>query len=236
MRHLGLKDMQRFRPRLLKTPYVTAPVAGRSLGQQVVAISKKEITISSTMPTENSRTYSIDDDAESNCGAMESVSNSGAKDGASDAAGMDKESLGHGKLSLNKGVETEDDSDDSNDSSKHTPAQKPKRRRRLCMSPPYKSPSPLPPEPELEPFHYDSLSDSTSRRKTGFRRPRIKWANVASWNTEQNTGAHIYQEMARIMASTMANAKVEVTPKHNEKAISHFRLKAVALAEICQYY
>ena len=41
VRHLGLKDMQRFRPRLPKTLYATAPVAGRSLGQQVIAISKK---------------------------------------------------------------------------------------------------------------------------------------------------------------------------------------------------
>ena len=56
-------------------------------------------------------------------------------------------------------------------------------------------------------------------------RPRIKWANVASWNTDQNTEAHIYQEIARIMAVSMSNAQVEVTPKPNEKAISHFRLK-----------
>ena len=43
VRHLALKDMQRFRPRLPKTLYVTAPVAGRSLGPQVVAISQKKI-------------------------------------------------------------------------------------------------------------------------------------------------------------------------------------------------
>ena len=48
------------------------------------------------------------------------------------------------------------------------------------------------------------------------------WANVASWNTEQNTEAHIYQEIARIMAAPMADAKVEVTLKYNEKAISHY--------------
>jgi hypothetical protein len=88
------------------------------------------------------------------------------------------------------------------------------------MSPqsPPKSPSPIP----AEPFHYDSLSDSTPRRRTGFRRPRIQWADVASWSTDQNTEAHIYQEISRIMAVSMSYAKVEVTPKHNEKAISHF--------------
>ena len=94
------------------------------------------------MSAENSRTYSTDDDGESNYGAMESVHNSGAEDGASDGAGMDSEKIRHGKLSLSKSAETEDDaSDDSNDSSSHTPAQKPKRRRHLSMSPP-KSPSP----------------------------------------------------------------------------------------------
>ena len=85
-----------------------------------------------------------------------------------------------------------------------------------------------PREPELEPFQYDSLSDSAPRRRTGFRRPRIQWANVASWSTDQNTEAHIYQEISRIMAVSMSDAKVEVTPKHNEKAISHFRLKTVS--------
>ena len=120
------------------------------------------------MSAENSRTYSTDDDAESNYRAMESVPNSRAEDGASDGAGMDSDKCRHGKFSLDNELETDNESVDSNDSSSHTPAQKPKRQRRLSMSPPCKSPSPLPPEPELEPFHYDSLSDSTPRRKTGW--------------------------------------------------------------------
>ena len=112
------------------------------------------LKIGSTMSAENSRTYSTDDDSDSNYGAMETASNSGAEDEASDGAGMDSETIRHGKLSLNNELETDDDSVDSNDSSKYTPAQKPKRRRRLSMSPPFKSPSPLPPEPELEPFRF----------------------------------------------------------------------------------
>ena len=99
MCHLGLKDMQRSRPRFPKTLYVTAPVAGRSLGPQVVAISKKKNVVI-TMSAENSRTYSTDDDAESNYGVMESVPNSEAEDGTSYAAGMDSEKNRHGKLSL----------------------------------------------------------------------------------------------------------------------------------------
>jgi hypothetical protein len=82
-------------------------------------------------------------------------------------------------------------------------------------------------EPELELINYDSLSDSTPRRKTGFRRPRIQWTNVSSWNTDQIPESAVQDEISRIMAASLADAKVEVTPKANEKAISHFRLKTV---------
>ena len=53
---------------------------------------------------------------------MESVHNSGAEDGASDAAGMDSKKCSHVKLSLNnlKEPQTEDELVDSNDSSSHT--------------------------------------------------------------------------------------------------------------------
>ena len=59
------------------------------------------------MSAENSRTYSTDDDAESNYGVMESVPNSEAEDGTSYAAGMDSEKNRHGKLSLNKAADEE---------------------------------------------------------------------------------------------------------------------------------
>jgi len=130
----------------------------------------------------------------------------------------------HGKLSVNQDPATEDD---SNDSSSHTPAQKSKRRRMVSISP-CRSPSPLPMEAELEPFGYDSLSDSTPRRRTGFTRPRINWTNVASWSLSANTEEDVLEEIARIMAASMADAKVEVTLKYNQKAISHFRLKTVS--------
>ena len=86
----------------------------------------------------------------------------------------------------------------------------------------------MPAEAELEPYHYDFLSYSTQQRKTGFRRPLVNRANVASWNTDQNSEEHIYQEISRIIAASMADAKVEVTLKHNNKVISHFRLKTVS--------
>ena len=131
---------------------------------------------------------------------MESELNSGAEDGASDGATIYSERSHHGKLSVNQDLATEDD---SNDSSSHTPAQKSKRRRMLSVSP-CKSPTPLPMEAELEPFGYDSLSDSTPRprRRTGFTRPRINWTDVASWSLAANTEEAVLEEIARIMAAS----------------------------------
>jgi hypothetical protein len=83
-------------------------------------------------------------------------------------------------------------------------------------------------EAELEPFGYDSLSDSTPRRRTGFRRPRIDWTNVASWSLAANTEEAVPEKISRIIAASMADAKVEVMPKYNQKAISQFRLKTVS--------
>jgi hypothetical protein len=51
---------------------------------------------------------------------------------------------------------------------------------------------------------------------------------VASWSLSANTEEDVLEEIARIMAASMADAKVEVTPKYNQKAISHFRLKTVS--------
>jgi hypothetical protein len=140
--------MQRIGPDYRKMFYVTAPVASWLSGPQVVAILKKGIIIGSTMSAEHSRTYSDDDDDCDDAGRMESVPNSGAEDGSSYGATMDSERSRHGKFSVNKDHETEDD---SNDSSSHTPTHTFRRRRMLSVSP-CKSPSPLPMEHELELF------------------------------------------------------------------------------------
>jgi len=178
------------------------------------------------MADEHSRDYEDDYSPDSGDEGMESEQNSGAEDGAPDGAEMDSEISRHGELSASKQLETENDSDNSDDSINHTPAQK-SRRRKLSMSP-LKSPSPLPMEPELEPFGYDSLSESTPRRRTGFKRPRINWVDVSSWNTDQIPEPTVQDDIERIMAGSLADAKVEVTPRSNEKAIAHFRLKAVS--------
>ena len=133
--------------------------------------------------------------------------NSGAEDGEPDGATTDSEKNRHGKLSA------KDDSlsevEDSQDSSNHTEAQKTKRLR--LNSPPAKSPSPVADQLDLSPGDFDYLSDSAPRRKTGFRRPRITWAPVASWNLEHNTEQNVFQETARILATSLEDAQVSVT-------------------------
>jgi hypothetical protein len=50
---------------------------------------------------------------------------------------------------------------------------------------------------------------------------------MASWNPAQlgNTEESILKEISRIMAASLSDVEVDVTPKHNQKSISHFRLK-----------
>ncbi len=88
------------------------------------------------------RIYEDDYSPDSGDEEMESKHNCGAEDGAPDGAGMDSEFSRHGELSASKQLETENDSDNSDDLINHTPAQK-SRRRKLSMSP-CKLPSPCP--------------------------------------------------------------------------------------------
>jgi hypothetical protein len=73
------------------------------------------------MADEPLREYDDVYSSDSGDGGMESVYNSGAKDGAPDGATLDSESSRHGKLSASKQLETVNESEDSNDSSNHTP-------------------------------------------------------------------------------------------------------------------
>jgi hypothetical protein len=74
------------------------------------------------MADEHSRDYEDDYSPDSGDEGMESEHNSGAEDGAPDGAGMDSEISRHGELSASKQLETENDSDNSDDSINHTPA------------------------------------------------------------------------------------------------------------------
>jgi hypothetical protein len=58
--------------------------------------------------------------------------------------------------------------------------------------------------------------------------PRLVWELVSSWSKDHVTPDDIEGEIARIMAKSMHDAKLEVTPKYNSRAISDFRLKTVS--------
>jgi hypothetical protein len=116
------------------------------------------------------------------------------------------------------------------DSDEHTPAQESKRQRF----------SPVPSRQYMvdpsDSDDYDQLCDVPVReRKTGFMRPRIHWETVSSCSLDHVAQDDIDGEIARIMAKTMHDANIQVTPKYNSKAISHFRFKTVkdAISSVC---
>ncbi len=71
------------------------------------------------------------------------------------------------------------------------------------------------------------LGHSGRGRRRGFKRPRIQWELVSSWNKDHVTPDDYQGEIARIIAKSMRDAKIEVTPKYNARAISDFRFKTV---------
>ena len=74
----------------------------------------------------------------------------------------------------------------------------------------------------------DELLGPSGRRR-GFKRPRIEWELVSSWNKDHVTQEDYEGEIARIMAKSLWDSKTAVSPKYNAKAISDFRYKTVRL-------
>jgi hypothetical protein len=116
---------------------------------------------------------------------------------------------------------------DSNDSSSHTPAQKSKRQ---CFTPERRQSKYVvgPSDSECDISDRDELYDQTTRKR-GFKRPRIQWDLVSSWSKTHVAQDDIEGEIARIMAKSLYDAKTNVTPKFNARAISDFRFKTVRL-------
>jgi hypothetical protein len=119
--------------------------------------------------------------------------------------------------------------DGLSDSDQHTPAQKSKRQR-------VGSPASEDLEEsgdgasDLESFgtDRDELLGPKGRRR-GFKRPRIEWELVSSWNKDHVAQEDYEGEIARIMARSLWDSKTAVSPKYNAKAISDFRYKTVRL-------
>ncbi len=64
-----------------------------------------------------------------------------------------------------------------------------------------------------------------SERRRGFKRPRIEWELVSSWNKDHIAQEDYEGEIARIMKKSLWDSKTAVSPKYNAKAISDFRFK-----------
>ncbi len=69
------------------------------------------------------------------------------------------------------------------------------------------------------------LEHSGLGRRRSFKRPRIQWELISSWNKDHVSPDDYQGEIARIMAKSMRDAKTGVTPKYNARAISDFRFK-----------
>ncbi len=74
----------------------------------------------------------------------------------------------------------------------------------------------------------DEETASFRVRKCGFRRPRLQWEHVQTWNKDHVSKNDYEGEVARILAKSLQGAKYEVTPKFNARAISDWRYKTVS--------
>jgi hypothetical protein len=129
----------------------------------------------------------------------------------------------------NDGRSEEPKFDWQSDSDQHTPAQKSERRR---FSPESQSQVVVGCTDSDDNAHRfserDELLEHSGRgRWRGFKRPRILWELVSSWNKDRVSPDDYQGEIARIMAKSMRDAKTEVTPNYNARAISDFRFKTV---------
>jgi hypothetical protein len=81
---------------------------------------------------------------------------------------------------------------------------------------------------------YNALYDVPVReRKTGFRRPRIRWDTVSLWFRDHVAQDDIDGEIARIKAKSMQGANIQVTTKDKSKVILHLQFKTVRCHFFC---
>ena len=173
------------------------------------------------------RQYGSDYDDSSEDALRDEVPNSSSGDDAHDNA--DPESADDRAV---KKIRPEDlySSDDckSDSSSMHTPAQKSKRAQPFTP-PRFQKDYYVPPsDSDTQDRDRDDLFfGSSPGRKRGFKRIRSQWDNVMSWSLMHVSQEDINGEIARIMAKSMEDANISATPKHNSRAVSHFRQKTV---------
>ena len=95
-----------------------------------------------------------------------------------------------------KSVEEEDGQSDGSEF--HTPAQ-PSKRRRLPSVSPVQQKQVAVPDSDSAGIDRDSLFDSSSNRKRGFKRPRQPWSLVKEWSLDEYDREVAYEEIKTIM-------------------------------------
>jgi hypothetical protein len=110
------------------------------------------------------------------------------------------------------------------DSAEHTPAQSSKRQPFTQRSDDADLPD-LVADSSGEECAEETNEETASFRvrKCGFRRPRLQWEHVQTWNRDHVSKNDYEGEDARILAKSLEDAKYEVTPKFNARAISDWR-------------
>ena len=112
----------------------------------------------------------------------------------------------------------------------HTPAQPSKRRRLPSVSP--TRGKGLPPVPaqdsDSEGVERDSLFDSPSTRKRGFKRPRQPWSLVKEWSLDEYDREVAYEEIKTIMSQSLDEAGSKIFIKPNANSIAGWRPKQVS--------
>ena len=179
------------------------------------------------MSLDGLRQYGSDYGGSSDDDRRDEVPNSSSGDDANDNADPDSADDRAVKKIRAEDLYSSDDCNQSDSSSLHTPAQKSKR----AFTPPrFQKDYLVPPsDSDTQDRDRDDLFfGSSPRRKRGFKRIRSQWDNVMSWSLLHVSQDDINGEIARIMAKSMEDANISVTPKHNSRAVSHFRQKTVS--------
>ena len=168
------------------------------------------------MPLEDLDEYGSDSGSSSQSRNSETVPKSPRDDCDSNATEAE---------SIERSGDEQSDDGRSDDSDQHTPAQKSKRRCSPAAS------SAL--DDDTGPSDSESILSERDDLfgpkpyKRGFKRPRLEWELVSSWSKDHVAPDDYQGEIARIMAKSMHDAKLEVTPRYNPRAISDFRFKTV---------
>ena len=114
----------------------------------------------------------------------------------------------------------------------HTPAQASKRRRLPSVSP--TRGKGLPPvtaqDSDSDGVERDSLFDSPSTRKRGFKRPRQPWSLVKEWPLDEYNREVAYEEIKTIMSQSLDEAGSKIFIKPNANSIAGWPPKQVSEA------